>query len=100
MTIHSVKIKINKPVDWSSVKNTWLKVNRSICFQDIYQAILLDQVIDIIKHPNKQKYPSQKIIIVNIAGYIYLVPFVEDEKKIFLKTIYASRKLNKKYNKK
>ena len=49
-------------------------------------------------HPNKLKYPNQKIYIVNLNGYVYLVPFVrKNTQTIFLKTIFPSRKLTKKY---
>jgi len=48
-------------------------------------------------HPNKDKYPNQKIIIVNVDGYAYLVPFVIDGNEYFLKTIIPSRKATKKY---
>ena len=56
-----------------------------------------DGLMDIIEHPSKQKYPDQKIFIVKIEDYVYLVPFVEEEKVIFLKTIILSRKMTKKY---
>jgi hypothetical protein len=32
---------------------------------------------------NKSRYPNQNIFIVDIDGYVYLVPFVEDDKKVF-----------------
>jgi hypothetical protein len=53
--------------------------------------------LDIIEHPDKTKYPNQKIFIVQVEEYIYLVPFVEDEQIIFLKTIIPSRKMTRKY---
>jgi len=43
------------------------------------------------------KYVGQKIFVININNYAYLVPFVEDEEKVFLKTIIPSRKATKKY---
>lgn len=54
-------------------------------------------VIEIVAHPNKDKYPQQHILIVNINDYAYLVPFVRKEKEIFLKTIIPSRKATNKY---
>ena len=56
-----------------------------------------DGLLDTIEHPNADKYSNQKIFIVNIENYIYLVPFVESEESIFLKTIIPSRKMTKKY---
>jgi hypothetical protein len=48
-------------------------------------------------HYNKKKYPNQKILIVDVDGYAYLVPFVKDGNELFLKTIIPSRKATKKY---
>ncbi|HEX3046225.1 MAG TPA: hypothetical protein VHY08_15825 [Bacillota bacterium] len=53
--------------------------------------------MDIIEHPNSQKYQGQRIFIVNINGYAYLVPFVETAREVFLKTIIPSRKATKVY---
>ncbi|MBA1446697.1 MAG: hypothetical protein FE835_17700 [Gammaproteobacteria bacterium] len=53
--------------------------------------------MDVIKHPNPLRYPNQKMFIVNIENYAYLVPFVENETEIFLKTIIPSRKATRKY---
>jgi hypothetical protein len=55
------------------------------------------QILDIVEHPSQEKYKGQRIFIVNINHYAYLVPFVESEKEIFLKTIIPSRKATKKY---
>ena len=49
------------------------------------------------EHPNKEKYPRQRVLVVNVEGYAYLVPFVEDEIEVFLKTIIPSRKATKSY---
>ena len=51
-------------------------------------------------HPNSDKYPNQEIFIIRLKDYICYVPFVENEKEIFLKTIIPSRKLNKIYGEK
>ncbi len=55
------------------------------------------ELLGIEPHPNKEKYPKQKIFILEITEYICYVPFVENDEEIFLKTIIPSRKLNKKY---
>ena len=57
----------------------------------------LKQVLEVIKHPNNEKYPNQQIIIVNISEYAYLVPFIQEENEIFLKTIIPSRKATNHY---
>ena len=76
-------------------KNEKLKKEREIGFEDCLIAISEGKILDIVE--NKQKYPNQKIFIIEINNYAYLIPFVEDEKKIFLKTIIPSRKATKKY---
>ena len=53
-------------------------------------------LLEILPHPSSEKHPNQKVMIVNVNGYIYVIPFVEDEKGAFLKTIIPSRKLTKK----
>ena len=86
-----------KYYDWDEAKNAKLKVEREICFEDVIIAISEGRLHDIVLHPNSGKYPGQQIYIVEIQEYIYAVPFVEDEVKIFLKTIFASRVLTKRY---
>mgnify|MGYP001615022642 CR=1 FL=1 len=86
-----------KYFDWNVEKNDELIRERGISFEEIVFCIMHEGLLDIIEHPNKENYPNQKIFIVNIDDYVYLVPFVEDEKIIFLKTIIPSRKMTKKY---
>ena len=54
-------------------------------------------VLDLLEHPNRDRYPNQRVFIVNVEGYAYLVPFVEDEQEVFLKTIIPSRKATRDY---
>lgn len=86
-----------KYFDWNADKNALLKNDREISFEDILVAIDEGNLLDVLEHKNKTKYPSQKVFVVNVNQYVYLVPFVEDEEKIFLKTIIPSRKATKKY---
>jgi len=86
-----------KYFDWNNKKNEKLKIEREIGFEDILIAIGEKKILDIVEHKNQKKYPSQKMFIININGYAYPVPFVENEYKIFLKTIIPSRKATKKY---
>jgi len=53
--------------------------------------------VDIFEHPNQERYPGQKISVVLVEGYAYLVPFVENDEEIFLKTIIPSRKATRQY---
>lgn len=74
-----------------------LKTERGICFEDIQTAIEEGKVLADIGHPQKSRYPHQKVFVVEFDNYVYIVPYVEDDIKIFLKTIYPSRKMTKKY---
>ncbi|OGY88036.1 MAG: toxin [Candidatus Kerfeldbacteria bacterium RIFOXYA2_FULL_38_24] len=86
-----------KYFDWDIDKNKKLKQEREVCFEDVLIAIDENGLLDVVQHKNKKKYPNQKIFVVNINDYAYLIPFVEDDKKIFLKTIIPSRQATKKY---
>ena len=86
-----------KYIAWSNEKNKKLKKEREITFEIIAYLIETEQTLDIIKHPNDNKYPNQRIFVVPYKNYAYLVPFVEDERQIFLKTIIPSRKATRKY---
>ena len=74
-----------------------LQVERGISFEVVVTAIEENRLLDVIEHPNQEKYPSQRIFIVEIDQYVYMVPFFESDEEIFLKTIIPSRKLKKKY---
>ncbi|MEQ1666850.1 MAG: toxin [Sulfuriferula sp.] len=86
-----------KPFRWNHDKNEMLKVERSISFEMIVLAIEADGLLDILTHPNADKYPHQLVMIVTIDAYVYLVPFVEESDYYFLKTIIPSRKATKDY---
>jgi hypothetical protein len=86
-----------KYFDWDPVKNEKLKVGREVGFEDVLVAIGEGRVLDIVEHSRKERYPNQKIFVVNINEYAYLVPFVEDDEKVFLKTIIPSRKATRQY---
>lgn len=86
-----------KTFKWNSEKNELLALNRGITFDEIVQRIQSGAKVIETDHPNKEKYPNQKIMIVDVDGYAYLVPFVIDGDEYFLKTIIPSRKATKKY---
>jgi uncharacterized DUF497 family protein len=87
-----------KTYAWNPEKNDRLKEERGISFEDVVVNIQLGNEADIYEHPNQERYPGQKISVVLIEGYAYLVPFVENEEEIFLKTIIPSRKATKQYS--
>ncbi len=84
-------------VEWSTEKNETLKTTRNVCFEDVENCIINDEIIDVLPHYNPEHYPNQKLCIVRLNGYIHYVPFVEEEGKIFLKNIIPSRKYKAKY---
>lgn len=86
-----------KRLDWSNEKNRWLIEVRGVSFEDVIYHLSRGGLLDILKHPNQERYSGQKVMVVNIEGYACLVPFVEDEEAIFLKTVIPSRKMTRKY---
>ncbi len=94
---HGVILSGMKRLRWSHEKNETLKRTRGVSFEEAAYHIERDDVLDVRKQPNQDRYPDQKIFIIELADYVYLVPFVEDEKEIFLKTIIPSRKAKKEF---
>jgi uncharacterized DUF497 family protein len=86
-----------KLFNWNETKNRQLSQSRGITFEAVVEAIAYGGLLDIIEHYNTEQYSHQKIFIIKIEDYVYLVPFVENESEVFLKTIIPSRKMKKKY---
>jgi hypothetical protein len=86
-----------KTFAWNDEKNNLLKSGRQVCFEDVVISIEMGFLLDVLEHPNQEKYKGQRILIVQIDDYVYLVPFFEDETGVFLKTIIPSRKATRKY---
>ena len=82
---------------WNYEKNLKLKAERGISFEQIVMHIERGGILDVVQHPNQEKYPNQQIIVVDIDNYAYLIPFVEDEYGKYLKTIIPSRKATRDY---
>ncbi len=85
-----------KYYDWNSDKNERLKSEREVGFENILEAIHAGKVLAVIPNP-QGRFSHQKILIVEIDGYAFTVPYVQDGDKIFFKTIMPSRKATKKY---
>ncbi len=83
-----------KYLNWSSEKNKIIKRERGISFEEIAYLIESEQIIGIEENPGR---PNQKIYILAIENYAFIVPFVENDKEIFLKTAFPSRKYTKQY---
>jgi uncharacterized DUF497 family protein len=86
-----------KYFSWNNDKNERLRRERGISFEEIVFHIERGDLIDIVEHPMQQRYRGQRMFIVCIENYAYLVPFIETEEVMFLKTVIPSRKATKKY---
>ena len=86
-----------KYFDWDDAKNAKLRAERGIGFEEIVFQIERGDLLDILEHPNPERYSGQRIFVVRREDYVYLVPFVEDEHTVFLKTIITSRKATNEY---
>jgi hypothetical protein len=86
-----------KPYRWNHKKNEQLKGERNISFEEVVLAIEEAGLLDILRHSNPGKYPNQRVFVVAIEHYVYLVPFVEETEYYFLKTIIPSRKATRDY---
>ncbi len=82
---------------WNSEKNAQLVKGRGISFERVIYHIERNEILDIIRHPNSSKYPNHRMFLLEISNYAYLVPFVETDSEVFLKTIIPSRKATRKY---
>jgi uncharacterized DUF497 family protein len=87
---------MNHLIDWDVEKNKKLISERGVSFEEVVAILEDGSLLDVLDHPNI-RYSHQKIYVVEIGGYVYLVPFVTEGNKIFLKTIIPSRKAQKKY---
>ena len=82
---------------WSAEKNESLKIERGVSFEEVVFHIERGDLLDVLEHPNQRRYPGQRIFVVDIRGYAYLVPFVESEREIFLKTAIPNRRATNTY---
>ena len=87
-------------IEFSEEKNLLLQETRGLCFEDVLQAIEKKKILDDLRH-SSQKYPHQRILVIEREKYVYAVPYVLDPKRktVFLKTVYPSRILTEKYMK-
>jgi hypothetical protein len=86
-----------KSFDWNIEKNDWLRAVRGVTFEEIVFHIQAGDLLDVLEHSKHGRYPGQRVFVVNVEEYVCLVPFVESEEVIFLKTVIPSRKMTKRY---
>jgi hypothetical protein len=82
---------------WDEEKNGLLKITRGVNFDDVKIAILNGKILDDFPNPHQDRYPGQRMLIIEIDDYAYLVPYIENKNIIFLKTIIPNSKATKKY---
>ena len=93
-------MSLPKIYNWNADKNQILVQERGISFERIVFEISMGNEVAVVMHPNQDKYPGQMISVVEVDDYFYLVPFVETESEIFLKTIIPSRKATRQFRSK
>jgi uncharacterized DUF497 family protein len=86
-----------KLFDWDEVKNRKLRSTRGLSFEEVVVAIQNEGLLAELIHPNQKSYPGQRIFVVEMNAYAYLVPFVESSEYYVLKTIIPSRKATRDY---
>ncbi len=84
-------------IGWNDEKNRKLKAERGLSFEDVVAAIENGRVLADIEHHQTGRKAHQRILVVELNGYICAVPYLKHEQKMFLKTIFQSRVLQKKY---
>ena len=82
---------------WDNEKNEWLIKHRGVCFEQVVLLFDREEILNVYEHPRQKRYPGQKIAIVSIDDYAYLIPYVKEGDDIFLKTIIPSRKATREY---
>ena len=90
----------SKTYNWNTDKNQMLIQERGISFERIVFEISIGNEVAVVMHPNQDKYPGQMISMVEVDDYVYLVPFIETDSEIFLKTIIPSRKATRQHRSK
>ena len=81
--------------EWDEAKNADLKRVRGVSFEDVVEAMETGLVLADEPHPSDARYPGQRVLVVQIAGYAHVVPYVPGDGRIFLRTIYPSRRANR-----
>lgn len=90
----------SKNYNWNTEKNQMLTQERGISFERIVFEISMGNEVAVVMHPNQDKYPGQMIAMIEVDDYVFLVPFIETESEIFLKTIIPSRKATRQFRSK
>lgn len=82
---------------WDEGKNRVLKEERSVSFEMVLQAMEDGCLLDVLEHPNEEKYGGQKLYVVETNRYAWIVPFEDKGEERILKTIFPSRRYTRVY---
>lgn len=88
---------MNKRYLWDDAKNVRLQRERGVSFEEVYYMVEHGNVLDVVSNPNQKRYPGQRMFIIEMKHYAWVIPFLETEEEIFLKTAIPSRKMTKIY---
>lgn len=83
-----------KQFNWDNDKNDLLKKERNVCFEDVLECFENNNFYGVYENPSSN-FPNQEVFLVAINNYPCIVPFVETEEDIFLKTIIPDRRFKK-----
>jgi hypothetical protein len=86
-----------KSINWNTENSLSLKESRGICFEDVIFYIEKGEILDDYLRPNPKTYPGHRIMVISVSNHACLIPYVENEEELFLKTIILSRKATQKY---
>ncbi len=83
-------------IEWDDNKNQLLQKERGLSFEDALEAIMDGRVLGDLSHPDPER-SHQRLMIMEIDQYAVTVPYVIDGDKIFLKTMFRDRKMQRRY---
>jgi uncharacterized DUF497 family protein len=82
---------------WDESKNRKLKKERGVSFEMVLQAMEEGRILDILEHPNADKYQGQRLYLIEIDNYVYVVPYEDKGDERVLKTVFPSRRYTRLY---
>lgn len=91
MLVYNVHMK---KFTWNDEKNEWLKKERGLSFDDVLDCFSNGKFYGVYENPSRN-FPKQEVFLVAINDYPCIVPFVETDLEIFLKTIIPDRRFKK-----
>ena len=88
---------MSEPFAWNPAKSAELLKRHGVGFADVVIAYSEKRVLSDIPHPS-EKFAHQRMAVVLIGDYVYAVPYVMDGETRFLKTLFPSRKLQRRFH--